>query len=137
MTFKGQSYSSILDLEVLIIIWEANLKALKIEFKYYQVTRDIVALQETQVKINAYEQGIKELQELEESLIEKIDALNTENNDLQSQIFILKFIKGYSNDRIMEELHISKTSMFVYFDKIDKQLENTSYGKRIKEQLSE
>lgn len=137
MTFKGATYSSILDLETLMFVWEANLKALKIEFKYYQTIRDTYNLRETQIKINVYEKGLNELQKLEEELLAKIDALNSESNDTQNKVFALKFIKGYTNDRIMEELHISKATLFIYFDRIDKQLENTSYGKQIKEELSE
>ena len=137
MTFKGATYSSILDLETLVFVWEANLRALRIEFKHYQTIRDMYKLQETQIKINVYEKGLNELQKLEEELLSKIDALNSESNDTQNKVFALKFIKGYTNDRIMEELHISKATLFIYFDRIDKQLENTSYGKQIKEELSE
>ena len=137
MTFKGATYSSILDLETLMFVWEANLRALRIEFKHYQAIRDTYNLRETQVKINVYEKGLNELQKLEEELLAKIDALNSETNDTQNKVFTLKFIKGYTNDRIMEELHISKATLFIYFDRIDKQLENTSYGKQIKEELSE
>jgi septal ring factor EnvC (AmiA/AmiB activator) len=135
MKFKGVTYSSILDLETLLIVWEANLQALKIEFKYYSVAREIKNMQETQIKINAYEKGIKELKEHEESLIEKINALNEEMNDIQGKVFILKFIKGKSNDEIMEELHMCKTSLFTYYEKIDALLENTIYGKDIKDTL--
>jgi septal ring factor EnvC (AmiA/AmiB activator) len=135
MKFKGVTYSSILDLETLLIVWEANLQALKIEFKYYSVAREIKNMQETQIKINAYEKGIKELREHEESLIEKINALNEEMNDIQGKVFILKFIKGKSNDEIMEELHMCKTSLFTYYEKIDALLENTIYGKDIKDTL--
>lgn len=137
MTFKGATYSSILDLETLMFVWEANLRALRIEFKHYQAIRDTYNLRETQIKINVYEKGLNELQKLEEELLAKIDALNSETNDTQNKVFTLKFIKGYTNDRIMEELHISKATLFIYFDRIDKQLENTSYGKQIKEELSE
>lgn len=137
MKFKGQYYASILDLETLLIVWEANLRALKIEFKYHQVTRDIQKLQETQIKINAYEKGLKELNGLEESLIEKIDVLSTEMNDTQSKVFIMKFIKGYSNDRIQEELHISQALIFKCCDKIDALLEDSTYGKEIKQSLQE
>lgn len=135
MKFKGVTYSSILDLETLLIVWEANLQALKIEFKYYSVAREIKNMQETQIKINAYEKGIKELKEHEECLIEKINALNEEMNDTQGKVFILKFIKGKSNDEIMEELHMCKTSLFTYYEKIDALLENTIYGKDIKDTL--
>ena len=135
MKFKGVTYSSILDLETLLIVWEANLQALKIEFKYYSVAREIKNMQETQIKINAYEKGIKELKEHEECLIEKINALNEEMNDIQGKVFILKFIKGKSNDEIMEELHMCKTSLFTYYEKIDALLENTIYGKDIKDTL--
>lgn len=137
MTFKGATYSSILDLETLIFVWEANLRALRIEFKNFQLMRDINALKETQIKINIYEQGLNELNNLEHDLLEKIDALNTETNDMQNKIFSYKFIKGMTNDEIIEKLHISKPSLFYYFDKIDKQLENTTYGRHIKQQLSE
>ena len=119
----------------MLIVWEANLQALKIEFKYYSVAREIKNMQETQIKINAYEKGIKELKEHEESLIEKINALNEEMNDIQGKVFILKFIKGKSNDEIMEELHMCKTSLFTYYEKIDTLLENTIYGKDIKDTL--
>lgn len=137
MKFKGQTYASILDLETLLLVWEANLRALKVEFKIYQATREIQKLQETQVKINAYEKGMAELNSLEESLIEKIEALNTETNDTQSRIFVFKFIRGLSNDEIQEKLHICKTALFNYYDKIDALLENTTYGKEIKESLLE
>ena len=137
MKFKGVTYSSILDLETLLIVWEANLQALKIEFKYYSVAREIKNMQETQIKINAYEKGIKELKEHEECLIEKINALNEEMNDVQGKVFILKFIKGKSNDEIMEELHMCKTSLFTYYEKIDALLENTIYGKDIKDTLKD
>ena len=137
MTFKGATYSSILDLEVLMITWEANLNALKAEYKCYQAMRDLKSLQETQVKINIYEKGMKELQSLEESLLEKIDALNTEVNDIQNQVFCMKFIKGYDNDKIMEELHISQTTLYYYYNKIESVLETTSYGKEVKEELQE
>ena len=70
-------------------------------------------------------------------LIEKIDALNSETSDMQGKIFILKFIKGKSNDEIMEELHLCKTSLFTYYDKIDALLEDTKYGRDIKEALIE
>lgn len=137
MKFKGVTYASILDLETLIIVREAYLQALKIEFKLFSVAREIKNMQETQIKINAYERCIKELKEHEECLIEKINALNEEMNDMQGKIFILKFIKGKSNDEIMEELHICKTSLFAYYDKIDALLENTAYGKDIKDSLIE
>lgn len=137
MKFKGQMYASILDLETTLIIWEANLRAQKVSFKYYQAMRDIEKLQETQVKINAYEKGMLELNSLEESLIEKINALSTEMNDTQSKVFIMKFIKGLSNDEIQEKLHISQALIFKYCDKIEALLEDTTYGKEIKQSLLE
>lgn len=137
MTFKGATYSSILDLETLIIVWEANLKACQIELKYLSVVRDKNGIAEIGVKINCYEKGLEELNKLEKNLIEKMEAIAEGMNDLESRVFIGKFIDGKDNTSLMNELGVSLPTLYRYYDSIEKQLEETQYGKDIRESLRE
>lgn len=136
MNFKGRIYESILDLEVMLMVNEANLKAERLSLKYALMVRDKDKQQSAEIKINLLTKLIEKLESIVKDLIEKIEEIVDELDNLEGKVFIQKFIHGKSNQKIIDELHISRTVFYRMTDSIDKQLLNTEYGRYIKKSLS-
>ena len=123
MTFKGETYQGIIDIQMLLIVAETQLQAYKAEQKVKRLRND-PDKHEIAIKINIQEKYINELDNLLEDLLEKMDTLAEGMNDIECQVFIRRFITGKTNEEIMSELHISKTTLFNHFDSIANKMSN-------------
>lgn len=137
MTFKGVTYQSLIEIERLIIVQEAVLKAYELELKFRRLQREKEEVQTVLVKINLQENFITELKQLREDLIEKIDILLENLNETEGKVFLRKFVLGKDNQEIMEELAISQPTLYRHYDSIQKELEETKCGNDLKESLTE
>lgn len=136
MTFKGASYETMLEIERLIIIQKAMLKAYEMELKYRRLQREKEEVEVVLVKINLQENFIKELEDLSNDLYEKMNLLLEDLNETEGQVFLMKFVLGKSNEEIMEELAISSRTLYRNFESIQRELEGTNFGNDIKISLS-
>ena len=136
MTFKGASYETMLEIERLIIIQKAMLKAYEMELKYRRLQREKEEVEVVLVKINLQENFIKELEDLSNELYEKMNLLLEDLNETEGQVFLMKFVLGKSNEEIMEELAISSRTLYRNFESIQRELEGTNFGNDIKISLS-
>lgn len=131
MTYKGATYESIIDIKRLIMVEEAKLDTLKIKQKYLRLRND-PERNSIRVEINLQENFIKELEELLENLLERIQFLTSSMENVETEVFISKFINGDTNQEIIEKLAISQTTLYRYLSSIDQKLSETSFGKEIK-----
>ena len=131
MTFSGVSYESMLDIERLIFIEKARLKAYQIKLKYMRETKDKQGIQETQFLMGLCNNYINELDKLEEDMLEKIDMFNRQLNDIEADIFIRKFIKNQENQKIEKELYLSPAAVSKYCKSIKEKMMTTEYAKDI------
>ena len=136
MTFKGVEYQTILDIERCLFVAEADEKVLQFQLKSAKLQCDKRLCDETVIKLNVQQKFIAELKNLIEDLTNKIDRLNETMNDIESKIFIGKFVKNKTNDELMSELFLSRANYFKYIDKIDKKINNTD-GNDLKVSLTE
>lgn len=130
MTYKGATYESIIDIKRLIIVEEAKLDTLKIKQKYLRLRND-PEKNSVRIEINLQENFIKELQQLLDNLLEKIEFLSSSMDNVEVEVFISKFINGDTNQEIIEKLAISQTTLYRYLEKIDEKLSETEFGKEL------
>lgn len=136
MTFKGETYQGIIDIQRLIIVAKTQLQAYKAEQKALRLKSD-PKRKEIAVKINIQEKYIFELEELIEDLLDKIDILAEGMSDVESQVFLRKYITGKTYQEIMDELNISQTTYYKYAQRIESRLEKTCIGQKLLEALKE
>lgn len=136
MTYKGEAYQGIIDIQILLIVAETQLQAYKLEQKAKRSKND-PDKNELARKINIQEKFIKELENLLEDLLEKIDLLATGMRDLETQIFLRKYMIGKDRQDIMDELSICRTTYFDYCKKIDEKLKTTPFGRDLITALQE
>lgn len=135
MTFKGVEYQTILDIERCLFVAEAEEKALQFQLKTARLQREKELIEETVIRLEIQQNFINELNKLIEELLEKIDKINETTNDVESKIFIGKFVENKSNQQLMEELYISSAVFFRYIDSIDRKLKCED-GEELKTALS-
>lgn len=123
MTFKGETYQGIIDIQMLLIVAQTQLQAYKAEQKVKRLRND-PDKHEIAIKINIQEKYINELEILLEDLLEKMDTLAEGMSDIECQIFVRKFIAGKTTEEIMDELHISRTRFFFHIDSIKEKISN-------------
>lgn len=123
MTFKGETYQGIIDIQMLLIVAQTQLQAYKAEQKVKRLRND-PDKHEIAIKINIQEKYINELEILLEDLLEKMDTLAEGMSDIECQIFVRKFITGKTTEEIMDELHISRTRFFFHIDSIKEKISN-------------
>lgn len=131
MTYKGATYESIIDIKRLIMVEQAKLDTLKIKQKYLRLKND-PERNSVRIEINLQENFIKELEELLDNLLERIEFLTSSMENVETEVFISKFINGDTNQEIMDKLSISQTTLYRYLTNIDRKLSETSFGKEIK-----
>lgn len=131
MTYKGATYESIIDIKRLIMVEQAKLDTLKIKQKYLRLKND-PERNSVRIEINLQENFIKELEELLDNLLERIEFLTSSMENVETEVFISKFINGDTNQEIMDKLSISQTTLYRYLTNIDQKLSETSFGKEIK-----
>ena len=131
MTYKGATYESIIDIKRLIIVEEAKLDTLKIKQKYLRLRND-PEKNSVRIEINLQENFIKELQQLLDNLLNKIEFLSSSMDNVEVAVFIAKFVNGDTNQEIIDNLTISQTTLYRYLEKIEEKLNETSFGKELK-----
>ena len=131
MTYKGATYESIIDIKRLIIVEEAKLDTLKIKQKYLRLKND-PEKNSVRIEINLQENFIKELQQLLDNLLNKIEFLSSSMDNVEVAVFIAKFVNGDTNQEIIDNLTISQTTLYRYLEKIEEKLNETSFGKELK-----
>lgn len=131
MTYKGATYESIIDIKRLIMVEQAKLDTLKIKQKYLRLKND-PERNSVRIEINLQENFIKELEELLDNLLERIEFLTSSMENVETEVFISKFINGDTNQEIIDKLSISQTTLYRYLTNIDQKLSETSFGKEIK-----
>ena len=131
MTYNGATYESIIDIKRLIMVEQAKLDTLKIKQKYLRLKND-PERNSVRIEINLQENFIKELEELLDNLLERIEFLTSSMENVETEVFISKFINGDTNQEIMDKLSISQTTLYRYLTNIDQKLSETSFGKEIK-----
>jgi Txe/YoeB family toxin of Txe-Axe toxin-antitoxin module len=136
MTYKGESYQGVIDIQILLIVAETQLRAYKAEQKAKRLKND-PDLSEIARRINIQEKFIKEVSELLDDLLEKMDKLASGMNDLETQIFLKKYMIGKDNLTIMDELAIAKTTYYDYCKKIDEKIKTTPFGRDLITALTE
>jgi ATP/maltotriose-dependent transcriptional regulator MalT len=130
MTYKGATYESIIDIKRLIMVEEAKLDTLKIKQKYLRLRND-PERNSVRIEINLQENFIKELNELLDNLLNRIEFLTSSMENVETEVFISKFINGDTNQEIMDRLTISQTTLYRYLANIEQKLSETSFGKEI------
>lgn len=130
MTYKGATYESIIDIKRLIMVEEAKLDTLKIKQKYLRLRND-PERNSVRIEINLQENFLKELNELLDNLLNRIEFLTSSMENVETEVFISKFINGDTNQEIMDRLTISQTTLYRYLANIDQKLSETSFGKEI------
>ena len=130
MTYKGATYESIIDIKRLIMVEEAKLDTLKIKQKYLRLRND-PERNSVRIEINLQENFLKELNELLDNLLNRIEFLTSSMENVETEVFISKFINGDTNQEIMDRLTISQTTLYRYLTNIDQKLSETSFGKEI------
>lgn len=128
MTFKGKYYESIIDIERLLLIEEKRLDAYTIEMKFAQVIRNREKIKELAIQINLQEKFVAELKSVEEEIIDTIEKLAVELDEKDDLVLIRKFVYGFTNTKIMEELNISKSTLKRSLDRINALLQDSYYG---------
>lgn len=123
MTYKGCQYETLLELHTLILVNKTYLEALEKELVRKRMMRDI-GIAEAETKVNLQRNFIKELTYLEESLVDKIDTIAFSLSDLESQIFLRKFVIGKSPQDIMNELSISHSVFYRCMAMINEKLKD-------------
>jgi hypothetical protein len=136
MTYKGEAYQGIIDIQILIIVAETQLQAYKAEQKAKR-SRNDPDKNEIAKKINIQEKFIKELTDLLDDLLDKIEMLAGGMRDLETQIFLRKYLIGKDRQDIMDELSICRTTYYDYCKKIDEKLKETPFGQDLVRALQE
>ena len=131
MTFSGATYESMLDIERLIFVENARLKAYQIKLEYMRKTKDKQGIEETQFLMGLCNNYVNELNKLEEDMLYKIDIFNRQLNDIEANIFIRKFIKSQENQQIEKELFLSPAAVSKYCKAIKEKMLSTEYGQSI------
>lgn len=131
MTYKGATYESIIDIKRLIMVEEAKLDALKVKQKYFRLRND-PEKNSIRIELNLQENFLKELNSLLDNLLERIQFLTSSMENVETEVFISKFINGDTNQEIMDRLTISQTTLYRYLNNIEQKLSETSFGKEIK-----
>lgn len=131
MTYKGATYESIIDIKRLIMVEEAKFDALKVKQKYLRLRND-PEKNSIRIELNLQENFLKELNSLLDNLLEKIQFLTSSMENVETEVFISKFINGDTNQEIMDRLTISQTTLYRYLNNIEQKLSETSFGKEIK-----
>lgn len=136
MTYKGESYQGVIDVQILLIVAETQLRAYKAEQKAKRMKND-PDLSEIAKRINIQEKFIREVSDLLDDLIEKMDILASGMNDLETQIFLRKYMIGKDRQEIMDELVICRTTYYDYCKRIDEKLKETQFGRDLISALTE
>ena len=66
-----------------------------------------------------------------DNLLNRIEFLTSSMENVETEVFISKFINGDTNQEIMDRLTISQTTLYRYLTNIDQKLSETSFGKEI------
>lgn len=135
MTFNGQAYETIIELERLIVIQEYAVKAYSQKLKMHQLAREIDQVQKTQVLLNIYTECLTELKNFEEEMLNKIDLFGKELKDIEFEIFVRLFVHNQTNDRIKGELFITDSTFDRYNKAIKEKLKASATGRQILEIL--
>lgn len=136
MTYKGEAYQGIIDIQILLIVAETQLQAYKAEQKAKRSKND-PDKNEIAKKINIQEKFIKEVSELLDDLLEKVDMVSAGMRDLETQIFLRKYMIGKDRQDIMDELGICRTTYYNYCKIIDDKLKSTPFGQDLITALQE
>lgn len=131
MTFNGASYESILDLEKLVVIEQAKLKALKLKLSTLQKLRDKDGIEDTLVAIGIQKNYVNELEKVERILLYKVDLFNRSANDIESKVFISKFVKNKTDDGIKHVYKLTDEEYSKICNDIYEKLKSTEYGEHI------
>lgn len=135
MTFKGGKYEALLDIWQMLTVNKQLLELYKKELQYKILKKD-VDIASCEVKVQLQENFVREIGNLQEEVVNKVELLATTLSDIETQIFLKKFIIGQDNKVIMEELEISQATLYRHFDNIQEQLEGTSHGQELLEVMN-
>lgn len=122
MTFRGLEYETILDMQRCLLVAEADEKVYELQLKTYRLQRDKLAVEETEIRLNIQRKFIKELGEIIEDILDKMDLINDNLQDTDAKIFQHKFIFGKTDTEICDELHISPSYLYNATKRIEAQL---------------
>jgi len=134
MTFKGETYESILDLHLLKLTAEKVLEAYEADLMTRRLTRSAY-INECETKVNLQKKYIAKLNRLEENLLDDIDRLTSQLKDMQTKVFMEKFVIGRNWQDSCIELGISKTPYFQYVIEIENILKDSKIFKDLKKFL--
>lgn len=134
MTFKGVKFETILEIWQLVATSECLLKCYEAQLENKRKARD-PDVNAWDVKVNLQRNFVQEIKSLQEELINNIEVLSASLSDVETQIFLKKFITGEDNEKIMDDLSISSSTLYRHYDNINVQLEGTTHGKELLEML--
>ena len=138
MTYKDETYQGIVDIELRLMVVEAELKALKAQQKYLREKRaSIVDLNTIDITINIADSYRVSLENILKETIERFEEVVKELNDIESQIFVLKYVKGKDNQEIMSEVALSESQFYFYLKRINNRINNSEYTSQIQNILHE
>lgn len=135
MTFKGGKYEALLDIWQMLTANKYLLEVYKKELQYKRLKKDL-DISSCEVKVQLQENFVREISNLQEEVVNKVELLANNLSDIETQIFLKKFIIGQDNKIIMNELGISQATLYRYFDNIKEQLDGTSHGKELLEVMN-
>lgn len=135
MTFKGEMYEQIIDMELLYRESLAYRDSLKAAYNNYIKTKDFKTAQHYANILDMQVNFIKNLREIADNYMKEIDKLTLLIGDIEQQIFRSKFILGLSNQQIMDKLAISQATLYRYYDNIDEQLKGCTKYENLKNAL--
>lgn len=132
MTFKGGKYEALLDIWQMLTTNKYLLEIYKKELQYKRLKKDL-DVSACEVKVKLQENFVNEIANLQEEVVNKVELLSSRLSDIETQIFLKKFIIGQDNKIIMEELGISQATLYRHYDNIKEQLDGTVHGKELLE----
>jgi hypothetical protein len=135
MTFKGGKYEALLDIWQMLTANKYLLEVYKKELQYKRLKKDL-DISSCEVKVQLQENFVREISNLQEEVVNKVELLANNLSDIETQIFLKKFIIGQDNKIIMNELGISQATLYRYFDNIKEQLDGTSHGTELLEVMN-
>ena len=91
MTFKGGKYEALLDIWQLLTVNKQLLELYRKELQYKILKKD-VDIASCEVKVQLQENFVREIGLLQEEVVNKVELLATTLSDIETQIFLKKFI---------------------------------------------
>lgn len=137
MTFNGVTYQTIIEMERLIVVTEQMIKMYNAKLKVDELSRNLTSITETKALLNIQVNFLNELKTIEKEMLDEIDIINNSFNDIESKIFICKFVNNMTNKQIKYEFDLADTTYDRYCANINKKLNETETGQKLLKFLKE